>query len=92
MAKKAYAVTNIKVGPDKIYPAGAELDTEELKSVLSMDQIKQLLDDGAIEIRETAETETPEEGTAPEGTVVNKAPETPAETAPESDTHGDQPK
>lgn len=55
MAEKVYAVTNIKLSNDMIYEAGQELDTDELKSALTVEQRKALYDAGAIEIREEPE-------------------------------------
>lgn len=55
MAKKLYAVTNIKVSSEKTYEAGQEIDLKELSADLSKEQIKELYDAGAIEIKETEE-------------------------------------
>jgi len=80
MPKKLFAVTNIKLGsePDQYFVAGAEVDT----SKLSKEQLVELHDAGAVEIRvvEVEAVVEPEETPAEEAAVVE---ETPAEEATE---------
>jgi hypothetical protein len=57
MPKKLFAVTNIKgTGDDggKFYNAGEEVDTK----AFSKEQLRELLDAGAVEIRESSDSET----------------------------------
>jgi hypothetical protein len=108
MAKKLYAVTNIKLSSDKSYKAGEEIDPSEIKDALGndMDKVKELFDAGALEVRETEDTKEASEEEAPVTTEEPKPtenPETPETTenpeAPVSpnpsetpNVHGDQPK
>lgn len=82
MAKKLFAVTNVKIGsgPDEFFPAGTVVD----HSKLSKEQLKELHDQGAVEIRtvDNDDEEAPEAGTS-EATAENtdkvKTEETPVE-------------
>ena len=62
MAKKLFAVTNVKIGsgPDEFFPAGTVVDHTKL----SKSQLQELHDQGAVEIR----TVDSEDESAPEGT------------------------
>jgi len=68
MAKKIYAVTNIKMdsGPDGVIAAGDEID--QAKSGLSKKQLLELHEAGAIEVRDDAPAK--EAVAAPEDTGV----------------------
>ncbi len=86
MAKKVFAVTNIKVGQgdDEYFAAGGEVDPKKF----TMEQLKALHDEGAVEIRvveDEAMTE-PEEMAAEEAAPAEEAAaaeEAPAEEATE---------
>jgi hypothetical protein len=80
--KKLFAVTNIKVSSDKSYEADQEINPEELKSVLSMDQIKELFDAGAIKV---VDEEDP-------ASVVESSENPDVTSNPDVESHGDQPK
>jgi hypothetical protein len=75
MAKKLYAVTNIKLSADKTYQAGEEVDTGEIKELLSKDQIKELFDAGALEMKDP---DMDEEVEAPKVTAVDELDDAPA--------------
>jgi hypothetical protein len=68
MAKKLYAVTNIK-GGDVEVKAGDPVDPEKFSKA----ELKALYDNGAVEVREEADTDAPvEEAPAgPDTTVEN---------------------
>lgn len=63
MAKKLFAVTNVKIGsgPDEFFPAGTVID----HSKLSKAQLTELHDQGAVEIRTVDDDNEP----APEAGV-----------------------
>jgi hypothetical protein len=69
MSKKIFAVTNIKVGqdPSEFFAAGTEVDPTKF----TMEQLKILLDDGAIEVKLVED----EAASAPVVETVGEAPE-----------------
>jgi antitoxin component of MazEF toxin-antitoxin module len=76
MGKKVFAVTNIKIGQaeDEFFAAGGEVDPKKF----TMEQLKALHDEGAVEIRVVED----EVMTEPEATEATE--EAPAETAEEA--------
>jgi hypothetical protein len=81
MGKKVFAVTNIKIGQaeDEFFAAGGEVDPKKF----TMEQLKALHDEGAVEIR-VVEDEVMTEPEATEATEEAPAEEAPAETAEEA--------
>ena len=53
MAKKLYAVTNVKLGPDREYKAGQEIDKGDFSD--DRETLAQLAEAGAVEVREEGE-------------------------------------
>lgn len=89
MAKKVYAVTNIKLDSNTEFVAGEEVDV----SKFSKDQLKELHDAGAIELRtgddskseekEVTSSQTTEPNPeVPDMDVADKAAPTPTKAAP----------
>ena len=78
MPKAVFAVTNVKISsdPDGWFPAGSRIDV----SKLNRDQLVELHDAGAVEIRivdeEPADTTPPVEETAPETETDSNADST----------------
>lgn len=62
MAKKVFAVTNIKIGTDDYWSAGSEVD----HSKFTGEQLKELIDAGAMELRIVEDTPGGSEVTSPE--------------------------
>lgn len=76
MAKKVFAVTNVK-GNDVWVDAGEPMDKSVLDT-FTKDQLKELLDSGAIEVREVEEVKEPGQG--PDTSVTNPEEEEKPET------------
>lgn len=77
MAKKLYAVTNIKCGTG-FFDAGSELDP----SAFEKDDLKSLYDAGALRIEDVPETADSPEPAVVSETEAPATEETPEETAP----------
>lgn len=77
MAKKLVALTNIKHDED-FYEAGSEMDS----SKFTEDQLKELMDNGAIEVQEGSEKKSSSAATATnEGEQQQKSGDEPKQTA-----------